>query len=375
MGCAKLTLVKISMTSINKTKSVKEIKPVVSHLYVTEYSLDLFKCSVAKGRRKKLMPAIVAGFSISLLTGCEAPLNLEGVEKELAKQVRRTDQLQGVVSNGQALVAVGGNGLVLRSELAAQPAWQRQTLDGNPALIDVVACPDNAFAALSMDRTVWRSSDNGVSWQRNELPTPENVLSISCAPDNALWVTGSFSTLLNSADGGASWTENSLNEDAMLTGIQFFDGQNAVVAGEFGMIARTSDGGQSWQLSDPIPNDFYPQGSYFKDADHGWVAGLSGAVLYTDDGGRNWQQQHTGTESPLYSFRAVDDELFLLGDHGTVLKLAGDRWQKVKTPKIPVYLRAAAPVGENQLLVAGGWGALFTVDTTATVTVASNSAD
>jgi len=343
--------------------SITKIKSVVSRLYETECSPIFFKCSGFQRRGKNIKAALLLGLFSLLLTGCEAPLNLEGVEQELSKSVRRTDQLQSIAANDQTLIAVGGNGLVLRSKKTAQPSWQRIELDGQPPLIEVVSCPDNSFAALGIDRSLWLSRDNGLNWQSQALPTPETVLSLNCAPDNSLWVTGSFSTILSSRDGGQSWSETSLNEDAMLTGIQFFDAQNAIVAGEFGMLARTEDGGESWQLADPIPNDFYPQGSYFNDAEHGWVAGLSGAVLYTEDGGRSWQQQTTGTESPLYSFKAVGEQLFLLGDHGTVLKQHNGSWSRLDTPKIPVYLRDAEALPDNQLLVAGGWGALFTVST------------
>ncbi len=361
------------MTSIIKIKSVfterdkTEMLPELSDGFSVSQCLSIFN--------RRFHPVLLAGAGALLLTGCEAPLNLQAVEQERAKSVHRTDQLQSLASTATALIAVGSNGLVLRSETKAQPDWQRQQLTGEPSFIEVVSCPDNSFAALAMDRTLWRSSDDGISWQLNTLPTQENVLSLACAPDNSLWVTGSFSTILSSRDQGQSWQETSLNEDAMLTSIQFLDADHAIVAGEFGMISRTADGGDSWQLAEPIPDDFYPQGSYFKDADHGWVAGLNGAVLYTRDGGRNWQRQATGTESPLYSFQPVGDALYLLGDHGTVLKLAGERWQRLQTPTIPVYLRAAASVGEQQLLVAGGWGALFTVNTEATIAVADNTTE
>jgi len=357
------------MTSIIKIKSVFTERDKIRN------SAECFLSSCLSLANQRYRAALFAGFTTLLLTGCEAPLNLQAVEQERAKPVQRTDQLQSLASTSTTLIAVGGNGLVLRSDKSAQPDWQRQQLAGEPALVEVVSCPDNSFAALAMDRSLWRSSDAGVSWQRSALPTQENVLSLTCAPDNSLWVTGSFSTILSSHDQGQSWQETSLNEDAMLTSIQFLDADNALVTGEFGMVARTADGGNSWQLAEPIPNDFYPQGSYFKDADHGWVAGLNGAVLYTEDGGRSWQRQATGTESPLYSFQPVGDALYLLGDHGTVLKLAGERWQRLTTPTIPVYLRAAASVGEQQLLVAGGWGALFTINTEATITVADNTAE
>ncbi|WP_255611642.1 WD40/YVTN/BNR-like repeat-containing protein [Marinobacterium arenosum] len=295
-----------------------------------------------------------------MLSGCEAPLNLEGVEQEQAKSIRRTDQFQALAANDSTLVAVGGDGLVLTKDRNAAD-WQRMVLPGQPALIDLVVCPDQSFAALSMERQVWTSDAKGLHWQAVELPTEEDVLALTCAPDNGLWVVGSFSTILGSADKGVSWNQNSLNEDAMLTAIQFLDGDQVVVSGEFGLVAKSRDGGRNWQPSEYMPDDFYPQGVHFTNAAQGWAAGLSGTILHTEDGGLSWQAQVTPTESPLYGFHKSGDRLFALGDHGTVLELNGDSWRRIATPNIPVYLRDGEALNDNQLLVAGGWGALFTV--------------
>ena len=70
------------------------------------------------------------------MSGCEAPLNLAGVEQELAKPIHRYDQFQAAVSNDQLMVVVGEAGTVLVSSDSGQ-TWQRQELPGRPALIDL----------------------------------------------------------------------------------------------------------------------------------------------------------------------------------------------------------------------------------------------
>ena len=295
------------------------------------------------------------------LTGCEAPLNLEGVDKELEKQVRRTDQFQGIAVNDTALVAVGADGLVLTSPLNGLN-WQRHEVSGAPAFVDVAVCPDQSFVALSMDQQVWSSRDNGQSWTASKLPTPEDVLDLTCAPDNSIWVVGSFSTVLNSADQGKTWSENTLNEDAMLTGIQFLDNSTVLVTGEFGLVARSDDGGQNWNVPEYIPNDFYTQSAHFPSVEQGWVAGLSGQIMYTEDGGMTWTQQVTPTESPLYGFYQAGDRLFAYGDHATVLEYTGSDWKRIPNPKMPVYIRDAVQLKSGELLMAGGFGSLYTLD-------------
>jgi len=294
------------------------------------------------------------------LTGCEAPLNLEGVEQEKAKSVRRTDQFQNISANSEVITVIGNDGLVLTSPITSLE-WTRQSLATNASLIDIATCPDQSFVALSMDKKVWHSSDNGLSWTPFQLPTREDVLDLTCAPDNSIWVVGSFSTIIHSKDRGQTWSENTLNEDAMLTGIQFIDQSTAVITGEFGLFSRSDDAGVSWNPAEYLPNDFYTQGAHFQSAKKGWVAGLSGQILHTTDG-LNWTQQQTPTESPLYGFYQTDKQLFAFGDHGTVLEYTGLDWKHLPTNGKPVYLRGAQQLGDSKLLLAGGSGSLYTLD-------------
>ena len=295
------------------------------------------------------------------LTGCEAPLNLEGVNSELQKQVRRTDQLQGIAVNNHAIVAVGADGVVLTSN-KSDVSWSRQQLAQGPSLVDIAVCPDQSFVVLSMDKQVWRSADNGDSWQAAKVPTQEDLIDLTCAPDNSVWVVGSFSTILHSDNRGETWQETTLNEDAMLTGIQFLDQSTALVTGEFGVVSHSDDGGQSWQEPRYIPNDFYVQTAHFTSVNEGWVGGLSGQILYTQDGGESWNKQLTPTESPIYGFYHTGERLFAFGDHSTVLSHTGQDWQKLESQTKPVYLRSATLLETGQLLFAGGAGSLFTLD-------------
>ena len=329
---------------------------------------------------KKTLMA-VCGFLLLLgITACEAPLNLVNVDKELEKQVRRTDQFQALATNDQVMVAVGADGLVLTSPVN-KVDWQRQSIadatndssvnslsvnnvsaNNSPMLIDIATCADQSFVALSADKSVWFSSDNGQSWSESKLPTPENMLDLTCAPDNSVWVVGSFSTLLHSDDKGTSWQAHSLNEDAMLTHIQFLDDKSVIVVGEFGLLTRSQDRGKTWSEPEFIPNDFYPQSAYFSSLNTGWVAGLDGQILYTSDGGQNWSRQETSTKSPLYQFYSINQRLFVLGDHSTVLEFTGSDWQKAKAPKRPVYIRDALKLSDGRLLLAGGQGLLYPLE-------------
>ncbi len=322
-------------------------------------STRLSQLNVARGANR-LMQAVALGGCAFLLTACEAPLNLSGVEQELNKSVRRTDQIQALAATAKLQVAVGNDGLVL-TRLGSGAPWQRQVLAGTPNLIDVETCPDGSLIALSFERQLWMADASGQHWRKSDLPTPENMLDADCAPDGSVWAVGSFSTLMVSRDGGQNWSEISLSEDAMLTSIQFLDGQTAYVTGEFGLVARTDDGGQNWQPLDYIPNDFYPQAAHFSSRESGWVVGLDGMVLHTRDAGLSWQAESTPVAAPLYGLADTDAGLFALGENGTLLTRADERWELVEAPTMPVWLRSAVGQPNGELLIAGGAGTLMSL--------------
>jgi photosystem II stability/assembly factor-like uncharacterized protein len=294
--------------------------------------------------------------------GCEAPLNLSGVDRELAKPVHRYDQFQAAARNDQQMVVVGAAGAVLVSEDNGRN-WQRQELPGRPALIDLALCADGRYVALDTTRRVWFADRNATNWQARPIETAEAVMALTCDDQNRVWVVAGFSTILSSADDGGSWNEESFGDDAQLTSVQFLDDSTAYITGEFGMVLKSSDGGASWDRVADLPGEFYPQAAHFVDINRGWVVGLNGAILHTSDGAESWQSQDSGVNIPLYGITGAGEILFAVGENGFVLRYAAGTWQALPHEnKILSYLRAAS-ADRDSLLVAGGNGVLFTLAT------------
>lgn len=331
-----------------------------------------------KRREKKLKLQISSSFkkmlsvlavSIALfLTGCEAPLVLDGVEQSKRDPIRRSDSFQSVVSNGSALLVVGDKGVVL-SSTDNGASWTRAQLENSPFLMDAVVCPDKRFVALDYQHNVWFSDVTGTQWQAKKVETFEAPQAISCDSQGRLWIVGGFSSILRSDDGGDSWEESSMDEDLHFTTVQFVDADHGLLMGEFGVVARTVDGGQSWEMLEPIPDEFYPQDAWFQTMDRGWVVGLNGTVLYTEDGASTWQSQETGTKQPIYSIAANGDSLYAVGGNGLVMMCKGcigdlsgaTGWERVDHGlPIRFYLRGLVPV-DDQLWIAGGAGALHSI--------------
>ena len=294
------------------------------------------------------------------LTGCEAPLNLDAVERQHSEALQRTDFYQAMASNGETTLIVGNDGVVLRSSDQGT-SWQRQPLPTSMSLVDLDVCPDRSFIALSFDNQLWHGNPDASQWRSHSLPSSEQMMATACAPDGSWWTVGSFSTLQHSADQGASWNESSLDEDAILTTLQFIDAEHAVVTGEYGLVYQSRDAGISWEPAGSLPDEFYPHASFFRDLDEGWVGGLNGFIWHTRDGGETWRKQPSGTEAPIFGFVSDGNALYALGENTTVLSLHGSRWQPLATPNQPLYLRAGLLVPEQHLLAAGGRGTLLNI--------------
>ena len=297
-----------------------------------------------------------------LLAGCEAPLDLSGVEAELERPVHRADLFQAAARHEDRVVVVGGMGAIVQSTDGGGN-WQRTNLPDNPFLLDVTACPDGRFHAIEQTDGLWSLQPDG-SWTRQALPEMTEPMALSCDPSATLWVVGGFSTILHSTDGGANLDTWSLEEDLYLTTIQFVDRDHGVSTGEFGTVLLTADGGSTWERASDLPESFYPQAAYFAGPTTGWVVGLNGTIWKTDDSGESWQSIPSSSAAPLYGITGSGDLLLAVGDNATVLhhRLGAAAWAPIEDiVDSRSYLRAVADLGGGRFVVSGGGGALFTV--------------
>ena len=310
----------------------------------------------------RAIPARLCSVSLGLaLAGCEAPLDLSGVEAQLAKPVQRSDLFQAAARHQGTVIVVGAMGVVVHSADDGG-SWQRSVLPGKPFLVDVASCPDGSFHAAEKSDGLWTLQPGG-DWTRQDLPEMTEPQAMTCDMANTLWVAGGFSSIYHSADAGASWETWSLDEDLFLTTIQFVDALHGFATGEFGTVLASSDGGMSWERASDLPDSFYPQGAYFASPSDGWAVGLDGIVWKTSTGGETWQLLPSGINTPLYGVAGLGSSLVAVGDNTTILHHhAGiGAWQPLEAAdKSRTYLRAVAGLGNGKFVVAGG-GSLFTV--------------
>ncbi len=279
----------------------------------------------------------------SILAGCEAPLDLAGVNSQLSQPTQRADLFQAAARHQDTVIVVGGMGVIVQSPDGGN-SWQRTTLPDKPFLVDVAACPDGSFHAIDKTDGIWSIQPDGI-WARQALPEMTEPQAMTCDSSNVIWVIGGFSTILHSADAGASWETWSLDEDIYLTTIQFVDQQHGVATGEFGTVLLTADSGVTWSRADDLPDSFYPQSAYFTSVDTGWIVGLNGTIWKTDSGGQAWQRMHNGINAPLYGITGFGDTLVAVGDNATILhhRMGDASWTPLIDATSPAPICVALP--------------------------------
>ncbi|MCR9188262.1 MAG: hypothetical protein NXH96_05655 [Alteromonadaceae bacterium] len=303
----------------------------------------------------------IASSSSLLLTGCEAPLNLEAVRQVSEQSSKRTDFYQSMVRNDQVIVVTGNDGVLLTSRDNGE-TWKRQALNSTASFLALDVCPDNSFIGLTFDNQLWQGNVQGSLWTPHPLPSKEQMLTVACAPDGSWWAAGSFTTIQYSSDLGENWNETSLYDDAIINNLQFINEDQAIATGEYGMVLRSDDGGFNWDYAGYLPDEFYAHTSYFRSMEEGWVGGLNGFIYHTTDGGESWEQMPTETNAPVFGFIPGSSELYAVADNATVLQLQGPAWKKISESDQPLYLRTGLLMPEQRLLVAGGRGLLFDLE-------------
>ena len=99
------------------------------------------------------------------------------------------------------------------------------------------------------------------------------------------------------------------------------DGANRLlIAGEGGVLFRSKDRGKTWEtLASPYYGSWFGA-IYLPTNDRVLVFGLEGSAWYSEDFGDTWQQSHTGTSNSLAGGYVRNNDVFLVGGVGLVLR-------------------------------------------------------
>lgn len=197
--------------------------------------------------------------------------------------------------------AVGGSmsntstgGHITTTTTNTSATWTSINVSGEPTMFGLHAINTNTFVAVGGAKTIFRSTDAGVTWAKIKtggtdtslfdinFPTPDTGYAVGGTPLTP--ATGGI--IFMTKDTGKTWTNIStgLAVTNTLYGVHFVNGKTGYVVGNGGTIQVTTDGGANWtkQIS-PVSTDLNK--IYFPSKLVGYIIGRGGVILKTTNGG------------------------------------------------------------------------------------------
>lgn len=247
-------------------------------------------------------------------------------------------------------------------------------------LHDVAFVAPATYVAVGSNGMILRSEDRGETWIEQSLELPgDNLLSVSFADDNHGWIVGTSTLIYRTVDGGKSWKPGYLGPTAtcspllkcgetLLRRVYFLNDRVGWIAGEGPTLLNTKDAGKTWDAKD-IGTDFVTLNdvAFFSPAD-GLVVGESGTICYTADGGETWTGVEGVTNQPLMRIQVIDDKKAIVVGLGGLLINTEDKgktWKEipVSNEKGPIenhlfdcaWLPAMGGPNDVMYVVGNGW--------------------
>lgn len=231
--------------------------------------------------------------------------------------------LNGIDRAGDAFIAVGARGIVLRSPDGEH--WQQIKVPTRATLTQVVFYNDQIGWAVGWDGVVLRTTDAGKTWKLVNFQSKWGKAFFDILPTGpkSAIVVGANGRVIRTADAGQTWTR--LENEAFREALNLFDieriGESGIViAGERGINLRSLDGGKTWHMLQPPYN-----GSFFgvlPVGKHGALFyGLEAEVYYAPDIRKLPTHPNPAKYSAFTAKQITDPE-----------KLAAMGWRRIKTP-------------------------------------------
>ena len=222
---------------------------------------------------------------------------------------------------GNALVAVGERGVVLRSEDAGR-TWNGVNSASSRALTAVAFADDKVGVAVGHGGTILRTENTGLSWEAIKVKEVGDVslLGISLLKNGNLVACGAFGMYLVSEDKGKTWhCQQIIAEDFERHISKVIETRaSLMLVGETGLVARSEDGGRQWSL---LKTPY--AGSYFGilELNSGALLafGMRGNIYRSKDQGTTWEKVPFNSKSTLNGGSvARDGRVVLTGNNGLI---------------------------------------------------------
>lgn len=310
---------------------------------------------------------IVIGVSAAWLSAVAGYAVAESDENRVLFQATPSDRLYGLDFHGDAGVAVGEAGFILRSSDGGQ-SWTREDAPTSLALSNIASNGEREIAIGQMGLILVKEASG--SWREVDSGTNMRLLNVDLNREGLGIVVGAFGTLLRTTDGGETWAsiappwaplydDGTRSADAAVRDepsnyvVKVFEDGRIIVGGEYGMLLESMNRGDSWEVLYRSPEVGGAVAPTIFDmqftAGRGFAVGQNGLVMRTDDAGKSWQLLETPVDASLFAVGlAGDGRVFAVGQRAAIASSdGGQRWQTISSLDFELNWYAGAGQGPS----------------------------
>ena len=244
------------------------------------------------------------------------------------------DAIYSLESSGGSLWAIGGHGLVLRSNDSGGE-WQKVASPGDFAALDI-AHHDGQPVLVGQAGKAFHLVDEGKGWEQLDTDTEERLLSIATLSDGSQLSVGAFGTIVKRSAESDSFNSVVVNWDAIvedgfephLYDVIQTEAGTVLVAAEFGMVLRSRDGGKTWSVQNKNDSSVFA----LHQGPNGLLVGVgqAGYIITSIDDGKSWQTSKSGTNANLLGVGSSGNTFAVVGVRAVLKSSDGARsWQAV----------------------------------------------
>lgn len=265
--------------------------------------------------------------AMGVVGSASAADNFQAVRTGLAH-----DSIYSIDRSGDALWAVGGHGMVLRS-VDNGGSWQTVSGPGDFAALGLTF-KDGAPVMVGQAGKAFQSVDGNGNWQALDTGTDQRLLSIVSLSDGTQIAVGAFGTIIRRAPNSDAFEAITVDWQAIIADdfephlydiVQTKKG-SILISGEFGLILRSDDGGKSWSSHNSNDSSVFA----LHQSESGVVTGVgqAGYVISSKDDGKSWQTTDAGTSANLLGVSSSGGKLVVVGVRAVLSSNDGGRsWE------------------------------------------------
>lgn len=244
--------------------------------------------------------------------------------------------LLDMVSEKDALVAVGERGVILRSRDGGQ-TWSR--IPNNiTRTLSAIAFRNERGVIVGHNGTLLISKDRGDTWTPVAVPEFAGVslLGVAALSDGRLLAYGAFGFYAESSDWGVHWSRRQILGDsfeAHISQIAEVD-DRLILVGEAGTLAVSDDWGNTWRkATSPYGGSFF--GVLRLSSRDVLIHGMRGNVFRSSDRGETWTKVEVGIQQGINGGYVASDGSVTLAANGGVILMSNDGGKTFRKQVLP----------------------------------------